>query len=69
MCIRDRHVYGQGRQPFLPADNVGGSHKVVVHNMGKVVGGNAVRLQEHKVLIVLGNVQGSSCLLYTSRCV
>ena len=42
----------QGRQPLLAADDVGGAHEVIVDDVGEVVGRDAVRLEQHDVLVV-----------------
>ena len=48
-------VLGHGGNPFLAADNVGRSHKVVVTGVGKVVGRYAVGLEKHLVNRVFGH--------------
>src|SRR5699024_7336502 len=39
-------VLGGGGQVFAAADDVGDAHQVIVHHVGKVVGGHAVGLDE-----------------------
>lgn len=39
-----------GGRAHLPAQDVGDFHVVVVHDAGEVVGGKAVRLEEHLVV-------------------
>ena len=48
-------VHRQRCQPLLTADNDGRAHQMVVHNVCKVVGRDAVRLEDNHVLIVLGD--------------
>ena len=48
---------GQGSQPLVTTDNMGGVHQVIIHRMGKVIGGDAVRLQQDVVHIVFGDGQ------------
>ena len=43
-------VLGRGRDPLLGADDVGDAHEVVVDDVGQVVGGQAVALEEHLVV-------------------
>ena len=43
----------QGGNPLIRPDDVGGVHQVVVHNVGKVIGGQAVLLDDNRVHNVL----------------
>ena len=49
-------VLGHGAQPLLAPDHVGGPHEVVVADVGEVIGGDAVGLQQHLVDDVLGHL-------------
>ena len=61
-----RHFPAKGREklnvhrpcgkPFLAANHMGGTHKVVVHHMGEVIGGYAVGLEQNNVLIVFRHI-------------
>ena len=51
----DRHR----RDPFVPADNMGGAHQMIVHRVGEVIGGDAVGFQQHNVLIVFRHLDGA----------
>ena len=42
-------------EPLLTSDNVSSAHKMIVDRVGKVVGGDSVRLEKNEVLIVFGN--------------
>ena len=44
-----QHVEGGGGNPFLGPHHVGNLHEVVVHDVGQVVGGEAVAFQQHGV--------------------
>ncbi len=49
-------VLGQRRDPLLGPDHVGDSHKVVVDDVGKMVGGVAVRFEQHLVIdLIVGD--------------
>ena len=50
-------VEGQGGQPLIAPDYMGGAHQVVIHGVGEVIGGNAVGFQQHVVHVVLRNGQ------------
>ena len=53
----EQDVLGGGGDPFLGADHVGDVHEVVVDDVGEVVGGEAVGLEEDLVVDV-GVVEG-----------
>ena len=36
---------------------MGGTHQMIVHCVGEVIGGNAVRLQQNMIHVVFGNGQ------------
>ena len=40
--LKQLDMEGQGRQPFVAADHMGSAHEMIVHSMGKVIGGDAV---------------------------
>ena len=50
--IEQLGVNGGSRQPFFTANHMGGSHQVVVHHMGKVIGWDSVGFEQNKILIV-----------------
>ena len=50
-------MLGQGGEPFLAANDQVGTHEVIVHRVGEVVGGDAVGLEQDEVLIVDGHFQ------------
>ena len=50
-------VEGQGGQPLVTANHVGGAHQMIVHRMSKVIGGDAVGLQQNMIHIVFRNGQ------------
>ena len=47
------HVEGDGGDPLVRADHIGGAHQVVVHHMGEMVGGQAVPLDNDGVQDIL----------------
>ena len=47
--VKHHMEWGRG-QPFLATDDVGDLHQVVVNDIGQVVGGHAVALEEHFVV-------------------
>ena len=49
-------MYRQSREPFLAAHNDGRAHQMIVHNVCKVIGRDAVRLEDNDVLIVLSDL-------------
>ena len=49
-----QHVQGGRGQPFFTADHVGNVHGVVVDDVGEVVGGHAVALEEDFVVQIQG---------------
>ena len=53
--LEQRDVLWHRGEPLLAADHVGGAHEVVVAHVGKVVGGDAVRLEQHLVDDVFGH--------------
>ena len=63
--IRQRHaekleyldVQRRGRQPFLAANDGRDVHQCVVDDVGEVVGRQAVRFEQHRILIVGGQVE------------
>ena len=55
--LEQLNMEGQGGQPLVSPDHVGGAHQVVVHGVGKVIGGDAVGLQQHVVHVVFGDGQ------------
>ena len=55
--LKQLNVEGQGGEPLIPPDHMGGAHQVVIHGVGKVVGGDAVGLQKHMVHVVFRNGQ------------
>jgi len=46
-------VLGRGGEVFAAADNVRDAHEMIVHHVGKVVGGQAVGFEKHLVLELL----------------
>ena len=59
------YVNRQGRQPLRAADNVSGPHKVVVHNVGKMICRNARSLENYRILVVCRHVQSAAdCVLH-----
>lgn len=60
--VLDRAARGAAPQPYLAPDDVRHLHEVVVDDVGKVVGREAVRLDEDKVLfgilLLVGAVNG-----------
>ena len=49
-------MYRQSSEPFLAAHNDGRAHQMIVHNVCKVIGRDAVRLEDNDVLIVLSDL-------------
>jgi hypothetical protein len=47
-----QHVQGRAGQPLLAADHMGDAHQVVVHDVGQVISGHAITLEEHFVVDV-----------------
>ena len=43
---------GEGGEPFITTDHVGGAHQMIVDCVGEMVGGDAVGLQQHMVNII-----------------
>ncbi len=43
-------VFWSGREIFLPADYMRNFHQVVVHHVGKIVGGEAIGFEQHLVI-------------------
>ena len=42
LTITENDVEGKGSHPFVAPDDMGSAHQMIVHGMGKVIGGNAV---------------------------
>ena len=55
--LEQLNMEGQGRQPFVAPDNVGGAHQVIVYGVGKMVGGNTVGFQQNMVNVVFRDSQ------------
>ena len=55
--LEQLNVEGQAGQPFVAPDDMGGAHEVVIHGVGKVIGGNAVGFEKHVIDVVLRNGQ------------
>ena len=53
-------VLGEGGEPFLAADNVGGAHQMIVNGVCEMVGRDSVRLEENEVLVVFGDLKLAS---------
>ena len=54
-------MLGRGGNPLLGADDVGDLHQVVVHDVGQVIGGEAVGLEQHLVVhVVVGEGDGAA---------
>ena len=51
------YVLRQTRQPVLSAYYVRSAHEMVVDRMCKMIGGNAVGLEQDKILVVLGQLE------------
>ena len=49
-------MLGGRNLPFYSPQNVGHLHQVVVHNVGKVIGGEAIGLHQNGIAFLLGNV-------------
>ncbi len=52
----DVHVQRHRGQPLRAADDVGDAHQVIVEHGGEVVCGQAVRLEQHRV--IEGGIRG-----------
>ena len=60
----EQHVLGGGRDPLLGADDVGDLHEVVVDDVGEVIGGEAVGLEQDLVVdVVVGEGDGAAQLV------
>ena len=57
--LEQLNVEGETGQPFIAPHHMGGAHQVVVHRVGKVVGGNSVGFQKHLVNVILRDRQFS----------
>ena len=55
--LEQLNVEGQGGQPLIAPDHMGGAHQVVIHGMGKMIGGDAVGFQKNVVNVVFGDGQ------------
>ena len=53
----ERDVFGRGDLPLGAAQDVCDAHQVVIHHVGQVVGGEAVRLQQHRVPLLGSHVE------------
>ena len=64
----DLQMLGHAEQPFLPADDVGDPHQVIVHHHRQVIGGKAVGFQQHLIvyLFVL-NTDGAAHQVFEHR--
>src|SRR3989338_3697362 len=45
-------MFWRGRKPFLATDDMTNAHVMVVHDIGKMVGGETVGLEQHLVVEV-----------------
>ena len=50
-------VEGEGGEPLIASDNMGGTHQVIVHSVSEMIGGDTIRLQQNMVHIVFGDGQ------------
>ena len=48
----DEHMHWRARQPLFATDHMRNAHEVIVHDVGEVVSGHAVALEEHLVIDV-----------------
>ena len=55
--IKQLQMYRQGCQPLLTTYHMGGMHQMVINNVGKMIGRNAIRLEQDNILIVLRQLQ------------
>ena len=55
--LEQLNVEGQGGQPLIAPDHMSGAHQVVIHGMGKMIGGDAVGFQKNVVNVVFGDGQ------------
>lgn len=46
---------GETGQPLVTPDHMGGSHQMIIHCVGEVIGGNAVGFQQNLVDVVFRN--------------
>ncbi len=46
---------GQGGQPLVAPNDVGGAHQMIVHRVGEVIGGDAVGFKKNVVDVILGD--------------
>ncbi len=57
--VVDSEVLGRRYQPLRPTKDVTDSHRVIIHHVGQVVGGKAVRLDDNEVAFVEGRGDGA----------
>jgi len=49
-CVVQQDVLGYRRQPLVAPEDVRNSHQVVVDDVGQMIGGIAVRLEQHEIV-------------------